>query len=763
MTKFWLSLADFVCMEIQGFPFTYKDYTTVSEDEGIDTTVAADKTVNRPSPNTDTFEETIVDPLHSIPQNSLRQMLKLPKYVEQIMWYSFSVCVDALLFELTLMPVQAVGTIMYVSQRWMMWLTTFYKKDLTDLSVSESGDTAPLDKKFMGSCDCTGGYGDPTASCRYRPKRWNTKGGFGDLCRMQCADITDSIVNDNMETDILRCVDGTEKQASDQKSQTEADVLPENNYLRNAYEILYGCFKNCKRGASSLFKVKKVTTMDDTNLLSNKDVLLINPNEACGAARFMALVMAVIILSRIDTSRVYHNIRGQPFFKLYVIFNMLEICERLCRSFGRDCTDNLMRAAIKLYKTSTNFDSRITAILNVEQLQKKTDDLKQNTNGQSFASAVITNASTRFGSQMGISYNDETEQPTHNSVVSCELRTHESKMEAHGTVPPSSPIHFGRVAQTRELIEPVACKTTGVISSPHPDAKLTKNWHHYPNELLEPSMDTLPDSVTHDASKDRQQWRSLLMEFSMCYLLVIVYIMFHTFMHLVRMLSLNIAINSSDSAMFLLMVTNNFAEIKSTVFKKYNEVSLFTIVATDSVERFHLCFDAMMVFFKMSTVRSPVNSYFTVSRWLTKMFVLEVLIDYFKHGFLLKFNRINGQIFKRYTEVLMGDVVLSRCWRIKQQLVNFNFRVTCKGTYSFSHIPSRRLGFMPSPIVTLIVCNIPYIRNMLTFWRFLGAVFIWLTLFFAKIVSSILLVAHGIRKRKNLLRLKSPMDKIGAL
>ena len=44
----------------------------------------------------------------------------------------------------------------------------------------------------------------------------------------------------------------------------------------------------------------------------------------------------------------------------------------------------------------------------------------------------------------------------------------------------------------------------------------------------------------------------------------------HSMLFLFQVLLLNIALNSpGDSAMFLLIVTNNFGELKSTVFKKY--------------------------------------------------------------------------------------------------------------------------------------------------------------------------------------------------
>ena len=42
---------------------------------------------------------------------------------------------------------------------------------------------------------------------------------------------------------------------------------------------------------------------------------------------------------------VYHFARAQSFVKLYVLFNMLEIFERLLRSFGIDLIENLLMSA----------------------------------------------------------------------------------------------------------------------------------------------------------------------------------------------------------------------------------------------------------------------------------------------------------------------------------------------------------------------------------------------------------------------------------
>ncbi|KAI9224656.1 eukaryotic membrane protein family-domain-containing protein [Blastocladiella britannica] len=46
-------------------------------------------------------------------------------------------------------------------------------------------------------------------------------------------------------------------------------------------------------------------------------------------------------------SWLYHTIRGQSMMKLYVIFNLLEVCDRLCCSFGMDIMDSLFARSVK--------------------------------------------------------------------------------------------------------------------------------------------------------------------------------------------------------------------------------------------------------------------------------------------------------------------------------------------------------------------------------------------------------------------------------
>jgi len=52
------------------------------------------------------------------------------------------------------------------------------------------------------------------------------------------------------------------------------------------------------------------------------------------------LLVSMLLHELIDSSRLYHSIRGQSVIKLYVIFNVFEIADRLCCSFGLDILDS---------------------------------------------------------------------------------------------------------------------------------------------------------------------------------------------------------------------------------------------------------------------------------------------------------------------------------------------------------------------------------------------------------------------------------------
>lgn len=62
----------------------------------------------------------------------------------------------------------------------------------------------------------------------------------------------------------------------------------------------------------------------------------------------------------------------------------------------------------------------------------------------------------------------------------------------------------------------------------------------------------------------------------------------HTLVMIYQMISLNVAVNSYDHALLTLLVSNQFVEIKGSVFKKFEKDNLFQITCAGESRRFAL-------------------------------------------------------------------------------------------------------------------------------------------------------------------------------
>ena len=51
--------------------------------------------------------------------------------------------------------------------------------------------------------------------------------------------------------------------------------------------------------------------------------------------------------------------------------------------------------------------------------------------------------------------------------------------------------------------------------------------------------------------------------------------------------TLNVAFNSHNKALLTIMLSNNFVELKGSVFKKFAKSNLFQMACSDVRERFH--------------------------------------------------------------------------------------------------------------------------------------------------------------------------------
>jgi transmembrane anterior posterior transformation protein 1 len=315
-------------------------------------------------------------------------------------------------------------------------------------------------------------------------------------------------------------------------------------------------------------------------------------------------VFTSVVLSSFDISYIYHNIRGQSVIKLYVLFNVMEIFDRLCCSFGVDILDSL---------------------------------------GWTTASAV--NYINTRESQRSAGQN----------------RTSRAKSGGLGENAVCAPPFRGFVLLARVAVD---------------------------------------------------------------YLITLVYVCLHATILVVWVVTLNVAINTQNNALLTLLVSNNFVELKGSVFKSYKVQNLFQIACSDGVERFQLTiFLAVMLVYARGDRKLLMT-------WCI-IFLCEVIVDWIKHAFVTKFNRIPHRAYQQFSAVICRDIVQAR----KNSAVR-----SIGGTGV-----AKRVGFVSLPLGALVVRMAAAGVSRLPP---LVPVLIFLLMLTVKVTLSVALLGHAVRRLK---------------
>ncbi|CAK8689722.1 transmembrane anterior posterior transformation protein 1 homolog [Clavelina lepadiformis] len=72
---------------------------------------------------------------------------------------------------------------------------------------------------------------------------------------------------------------------------------------------------------------------------------IVDPTQRYDLLKGALFAVCICLMSYIDTSYIYHTVRAQTLIKLYIIYNMLEVADRLFSSFGQDILDALFLTA----------------------------------------------------------------------------------------------------------------------------------------------------------------------------------------------------------------------------------------------------------------------------------------------------------------------------------------------------------------------------------------------------------------------------------
>ncbi|CAH1412759.1 unnamed protein product [Lactuca virosa] len=128
-------------------------------------------------------------------------------------------------------------------------------------------------------------------------------------------------------------------------------------------------------------------------------------------------------------------------------------------------------------------------------------------------------------------------------------------------------------------------------------------------------------------------------------------VLVHSFILLAQAITLSTCIVAHNNALFALLVSNNFSEIKSNVFKRFNKDNIQSLVYFDSVERFHIA--SFLIFVLAQNILEAEGPWF--ENFLYNAFVVyicELMIDIIKHCFIAKFNEVKPIVYSEFLEDL---------------------------------------------------------------------------------------------------------------
>lgn len=144
----------------------------------------------------------------------------------------------------------------------------------------------------------------------------------------------------------------------------------------------------------------------------------------------------------------------------------------------------------------------------------------------------------------------------------------------------------------------------------------------------------------------------------------------HSYILIYQTVSLNVAANSYSNALLTLLLSNQFAELKGSVFKKFDREGLFQITMADLTERFQLSLMlgiiALRNLLQLNSIHMGIipNSWKSWNNWFGALFgpsivVIgsEIFVDWLKHCYITKFNRVRPRIYRNFLYVLSLDYI----------------------------------------------------------------------------------------------------------
>jgi len=216
------------------------------------------------------------------------------------------------------------------------------------------------------------------------------------------------------------------------------------------------------------------------------------------------------------------------------------------------------------------------------------------------------------------------------------------------------------------------------------------------------------EALYASASSHARGWRG---EMALDLLVAYGYLTAHTLVLFYQAVALSVAINSNSNVLLTLLISNNFTELKTNVFKRCEAENLFQVSCADAVERFNLSMYLLIVLVQFVFVQKEeltAARLHEVSHAFLMICVCEIMVDWIKHAFVTKFNRMRCRhtlargpspppdrrplccptrpdVYAKFTRILCADTAASAT--TQEPLANV----------------AARMGFVPLPLFCLAI------------------------------------------------------------
>lgn len=157
-----------------------------------------------------------------------------------------------------------------------------------------------------------------------------------------------------------------------------------------------------------------------------------------------------------------------------------------------------------------------------------------------------------------------------------------------------------------------------------------------------------------------------------------IYLIAHGYILIYQSISLNVAVNSYNNSLLALLLSLQFAEIKGSVFKKIDKEGLFQLSISDIVQRFKIFLLLLIIIIRNTgaminnetlSIASLIGSisydhHFRAMAYkilkliwspLASVFSSEIIVDWVKHAYITKFNRIRPEIYDKFYLIMYQD------------------------------------------------------------------------------------------------------------